>query len=195
MAAARWLTDNGKDVYVSHALRFLEATLDSAGEVEIATRLRGLPADKRARVAFARLREANIKPERLAAVYLAVCGLIEQDAGSHRVEDFRIVQTAKALHRLASGYHKRWDFPLPSGATAPIVLHAYPPSSGRVLRVIGLAIERACELIEQHHLQAILSLKNEMFGPHPSSLPGWKPEWRLKLDAERAAARTRDTAR
>jgi hypothetical protein len=72
---------------------------------------------------------------------MAVSALIEDDAGSHRVTEYRIAQVAKAAHRLASGTDRHWDFPLDNGSTAPLAFHAYPRSSGRVLRVIGKAIE------------------------------------------------------
>ena len=104
-------------------------------------------APSRARIAFARLREANIIPERLLAIHMAVSALIEDDAGSHRVTEYRIAQVAKAAHRLASGTHRHWDFPLDNGGTAPLAFHAYPRSSGRVLRVIGKAIEECCEMV------------------------------------------------
>jgi hypothetical protein len=103
------------------------------------------------------------------------------------VTEFRIVQVAKAAHRLASGTHRHWDFPLDNGGTAPLAFHVYPRSSGRVLRVIGKAIEEACEMVTGRDLQALRDLKRQLYGPHHSELPGWKPLWKRQREAAAAA--------
>ncbi len=169
-----------------HSLVALRALLDGAGRPEPAQDIKWRTAPSRARIAFARLREANIEPDRLLAIQMAVSALIEDDAGSHRVTEFRIVQVAKAAHRLASGTHKRWDWPMDDGTTKPLAFHAYPKSSGRVLRVMGKAIEECCEMVTERGLQAVRDLKRERFGPHPSQLPGWKPLWVRKREPVRA---------
>lgn len=166
-AAVQWISGKHNEHYVKAAATNLHGLMQLAGRAEIATRLRGLSPLERAKVALARLREAGIKPERLLAIHLAVSVLIEEDPGSHRVREFRIVQVAKAAHRLASGYHKSWDVPLRDGQTARAELHAYPRSSGRVLRHLGSMIERECELVAGHHLSDVLTLKVKLFGPHP----------------------------
>src|SRR6185312_16364261 len=98
------------DPFVIAAFAGLSGIMASAGPVEIATRLRGLPPERRAKIALARLREANIKPERLLAIPLAVAALIEDvPATIHRIPEWRIVAIAKAAHRLASGYHRVWE--------------------------------------------------------------------------------------
>jgi hypothetical protein len=142
--------------------------MQSAGPVIIATRLRGLTAQKRAQVAFARLREANIKPERLLAIHIAMTALIEDDPGSHRSKEFLRVQSAKAIHRLASGYHRAWEMTNPQGGVRRIELHKWPRSSGRVLRYIGSAIEKECELVCEKHLTGVLALKARRYGVHPA---------------------------
>jgi hypothetical protein len=109
--------------------------------------------------------------------------VIEDDAGSHRVTEYRIVQVAKCAHRLASGTHRHWEIPLDDGSIAPIEFHAYPKSSGRVLRVIGKEIEEICSGVTERDLQALRDLKLARFGAHPSQLPGWKPLWKRKLEA------------
>lgn len=85
-----------------------------------------------------------MKPERLLAIHMAVSAIIEDDNDSHRVKEFRIVQVAKAAHRLASRTHKHWDIPTDYGTLRPIEFHAYPRSSGMVLREIGNEIEVIC---------------------------------------------------
>lgn len=137
---------------------------------EIATRLRGLPAKTRADIAFGRLRKKGIKPERLLAVHLAITALIEEDPGSHRVKEFRLVQVAKAVHRLASGYHRVWPQQDKNGRNFRIELHAYARSTGMVLRLIGLAIEERCEWATEKHLPGLLKLKVRRYGRHPALL-------------------------
>jgi hypothetical protein len=167
-AASVWIKRNREDRYVTHALRGLEGLLQSAGPVPTASSLRGVPPRERARNALARLREKTVPPEKLLAIYLAVVLVIEEDPTSHRVFEFRIVQIAKAMHRLASGYHRRWNIPRRDGRTVPFELHTYPRSSGRVLRHLGGMIEECCEHVAHHHLTTILKLKVERYGPHPA---------------------------
>ena len=140
-------------------------------------------AASKARVAFARLREADIKGERLLAIHMAVAALIEDDRGSHRIREFHLVQTAKAVHRLASGTHRYWDFPMLDGTTRPLHLHAYPKSSGIVLRVIGREIDEICGGVAEAAIEEMLAARLAKFGPHPSHLPDWKPPWMAKRDA------------
>jgi hypothetical protein len=181
--AAQWTAKHRHETFIAHTLFGLKGLLDSAGHAERAQDIKWRTAPSRAKVAFARLREANIKPERLLAIHMAVSALIEDDAGSHRVTDFRIVQVAKAAHRLASGTHQHWDIPIDDGSTAPVEFHAHPKSSGMVLRVIGATIEELCSAVTERDLQALRDLKRERFGKHPSQLPGWKPLWKLRREA------------
>jgi len=181
--ATQWIKEHRSDTFITHALIALQGLLDTAGRAENAQDIKWRSASSRARIAFARLRDANVKPERLLAIHMAVSALIEDDAGSHRVTEYRIVQVAKAAHRLASGTHRHWDLPMDDGSTAPIEFHAYPKSSGRVLRAIGKAIEEICSMVTERDLQALRDLKRERFGKHPSQLPGWRPLWARKRDA------------
>lgn len=149
------------DLYVTTSLAGLSEILESAGPTIIATRLRGLPPGTRAKVALARLREAGIIPERLLAIALAVHALIEDNpAVAHRITEWRIVAIAKAAHRLASGYHRVWSLEDANGRILQQTqLHAYPRSSGRVLRYLGEAIEKQCELVVDRHLAEVVALK------------------------------------
>lgn len=106
------------------------------------------------------------------AIYLGVSALIEDDWKSHNVREFRIVQAAKAVHRLASGTHRNWDFwdPL-TGGTRPYTLHAYPRSSGHVLRKIGEALEKACDELVRAAVPEVITMRTERFGSHPSHPP------------------------
>jgi hypothetical protein len=135
---------------------------------EIATRLRGLSARTRADIAFGRLRRKGIKPERLLAIHLAVTALIEEDPGSHRVKEFRLVQVAKAVHRLASGYHRVWPQQDKNGRNFRVEIHRFARSTGRVLRLIGQAIEGPCEWATEKSLHGVLALKIKRYGKHPA---------------------------
>ena len=163
------------DPYVRAALAGLSELMASAGQATIATRLKGLTPDQRARVALARLREKGTKPARLIAIVLAVHALIDEaPATVHRTREFRIVAIAKAAHRLASGTHRRWRDDQGKVLTE---MHSYPRSAGRVLRSLGAMLEQACELVIDHHLAAVLVLKLKRYGPHPAnaSAAGAKP--------------------
>lgn len=135
---------------------------------EIATRLRGLRAKTRADIAFGRLRKKGVKPERLLAVHLAITVLIEENPASHRVKEFRLVQVAKALHRLASGYHRTWPHQDRNGRMVRIELHKFPRSSGRVLRTMGKRVEELCEWATAKHTAGVLALKVKRYGRHPA---------------------------
>jgi hypothetical protein len=146
----------------------MDYLLAASGRVEPATNLRGLSAAVRARIAFARLSEANVPACRLVAIYVAVAALIEDDWVSHRSREFQIVQAAKVAHRLASGTHRRWMMWNPKGEDVPIEIHAYPRSSGLVLRKIGEAMGKTVDPLVGVAVPEIIRLKTEKFGPHPS---------------------------
>jgi hypothetical protein len=60
--------------------------------------------------------------------------------------EFRRVQAAKIVHRLASGTHKSWK----QGTGSAKELHDYPASRGNVLRYIGKDVQGAAELLYEH---------------------------------------------
>lgn len=145
-AAASWLKANAGDHWVRNAVERVKGLYASAGGHVEAFRLRGLSPDERSRVAWTRLRKANVEPVEVIAAALAVEMIIRDDPYADRKAEFKQVQTAKLVHRMASGTHKRWG----EGATAT-ELHVYPRSRGRVLRHIGKAAVEACELVVDHH--------------------------------------------
>ncbi len=175
-AAARWIAAHEGDHYVAVTLSKLEALLNNGGEAIPAHRLKGLPPKDRARIAFSRLREARIAPVRLLAIHLGVYALIEDDRGSHRIPDFRRVQVAKALHRLASGSHAPW-MTIANGKAHWVTRHDYPKSSGLVLRHMGEAMATASEFITDKAVPEVVALKQELYGLHVSHAPGWTAPW------------------
>jgi hypothetical protein len=164
-AALAYLEVNTDDYYVKHSLACIKHSLENAGPVEIATRLRGRPAQERARIALARLRDKGITPSRLLAIAIAVRALL-QEADGHFARDpeYRQVAVAKAAHRLASGTHKSWEFHQRDGRVVCTEMHTYPRSSGQVLRHLGEQLEAEAELVIDRHLAGILDLKIARYG-------------------------------
>ncbi len=158
------------DKFIAAAITNIRVALDEAGPVEIATRLRGMSAAKRAKIGLARLRVAEVAPERIVATVLAVSALIEDDPKSHRIREFRTVQICKALHRLASGTHKVWEVQDWQGRTRRTELHAFPRSSGKVLRIMGRMIEEPCDWVVEKHLSGVL-IHKKRYGRHPRQTP------------------------
>ncbi len=168
-SAERWINEHRDDSTYRGTYWELEHFMAGVGRADAAMNLRGQSAECRARVAFARLRAAGIPTRRLIAIYLGVTALIEDDFGSHRTREFRIVQAAKAVHRLASGTHRKWDVWDPrTGGTRQVELHAYPRSSGHVLRKIGEALEKACDELARIVVPEVIAIRMQHFGPHPS---------------------------
>jgi len=107
-----------------------------------AFRLRGLSPEARAKAAWARLRKASVDPMEVIAAWMTIELALRADLQPEMKTEFRHVQMAKLVHRMASGTHKRWG----EGRGAK-ELHVYPRSRGRVLRHIGEDIAEACELL------------------------------------------------
>jgi hypothetical protein len=139
----------------------LDWLMANAGQVEIATRLKGKSPERRAKIALARLRDAGVKPDRLAAIVFAIHALMaDAPEKMDRTREFRIVTIAKLVHRLASGTHRRWEVPDDTGKiVSRTEMHAYPRSSGRVLRHLGAMLEKECEAALEHHLAGVVALK------------------------------------
>lgn len=166
-AAFDWLTDHPDDFQVKRAIEAIKGLYRRAGSAEEAFRLRGKKPDERAKIAWARLRKFEIDPRLPLAAWLGVEMAISEDPQPVRKNEFKRVQAAKIVHRLASGTHKRWErerqHPKDPFIRQTVVdeLHWYPKSRGRVLRHIGEELEKAAELIAQAHLVEILALKKE----------------------------------
>lgn len=93
-----------------------------------------------------------IKP---LSVWLAVEMRLADDPQAEWRPEFKRVQAAKLVHRMAIGTHRRREQERPDGRVRVIEMHKYPASRGRVLRHIGEALERAAELLVAHRLPAI----------------------------------------
>jgi hypothetical protein len=164
--AAKWVEAHKADSGVAYALLGLRGLLDSSGSVEPAMDIKRRSSRAKARIAFARLREGGIQPERMLAVQIGVAACIEDDGYAPKDGEYLRVQAAKALHRLASGTHREWG-------------HVYPRSSGGVLRVMGREVYELCGGAAERAMPAVQAEKLAVYGPHESKLPGYSPPWQL----------------
>ncbi|ODA97465.1 hypothetical protein BFX40_11440 [Mesorhizobium sp. SEMIA 3007] len=142
--AVAWLELNADDQWVRNAIDRVETLYRAAGPHIEAFRLRGLSPEARAKAAWARLRKAAVEPRQVVAVWLTIELAIQSDPQRESKSEFKRVQAAKLVHRMASGTHKRWG----DGASAK-ELHVFPRSRGQVLRHIGKDLEGAAELAAQ----------------------------------------------
>lgn len=115
----------------------LNALMAGSGRAESAYDLRWMPASEKARVALARLHEANVPGVRLLEIALSISARIADRGPSD--PEFRNVQIAKSIHRLASGTHKTT-----SGLRLP---SKYPHSSGQVLRIVGRRVQDVAAIV------------------------------------------------
>ncbi|MDP1573266.1 hypothetical protein [Hydrogenophaga sp.] len=144
--ALGWLKANTDNITVKLAIKGVEALYRNAGIRIEAFRLRGLSPQERAKVAWARLREAKVDPIAPLAVMLAVELVTLDDPQPERKQHFKWVQAAKLIHRMSSGSHKRWERVGYDGKVKVEELHKYPRSRGRVLVHIGQQLDKVAEL-------------------------------------------------
>lgn len=152
-AANRWLEANRGDKWVRNAIDRVNTLYATAGPYVEAFRLRGQSPEARAQAAWARLRKAKIDPAAVVAAWLTVELVIAADPQPETKPEFRQVQAAKLVHKMASGTHKRWE----AGAGGLQEMHVYPRSRGRVLRHIGRQTQAALELLIAHHPVSLLA--------------------------------------
>lgn len=143
--ALSWLDDPANHARSQPAVAALTRLLRDAGAPIDATRLRGLSPQKRAHAALARVRQAGVTATDLLATSMAVQAAIRADRTPDLRPEFRHVQVAKLVHRLASGFHRNWPV---HGTTRQLEVHKYPASRGRVLRHLGAALVEACSAVD-----------------------------------------------
>lgn len=158
-AAYDWLTENQDKPYVKHAMEGMKGLYRKAGPLVEAFRLRGKKPEERARATWARLREKRVDPRIPLAAWLAVEMIFLDDPQPELKREYKLVQAAKIIHRLAGGTHKRWEHVRSDGTVFIEELHKYPASRGRVLRHIGEQLEKVAELVVEHHLDDIKALR------------------------------------
>lgn len=118
---------------VREAVERVGTLFQRAGRSVDAFRRAGLPPVERAWATWASLRVREVEPLEVLAACMAVDMLHAEDPQPERQKEYRQVQMAKLLHRMAGGTHKRWE---QAGGSA-IELHLHPHSRGMVLRHVG----------------------------------------------------------
>jgi len=147
-ASLKWLKAHPDDRWVAHAIASVKQLYQRAGPHVEAFRLRGMNPRERAWAHWARLRKAGIDPLKVVASWLAIEMVIRNDPEADWRQEYKRVQGAKVVHRMASGSHRKWTHERGDGSgTWSEEMHVYPQSRGRVLRHIGEDLEKACELL------------------------------------------------
>lgn len=148
--ALSWLQGHSELPEVRSGVERIGVLYRRAGRPVGAFRLTGMPPEARAGDLWARLAARDISPLAVLSVWLAVCLCHHADPQPERKIEFRWVQAAKLLHRMAGGSHKRWEREAADGSVQVTELHKYPASRGRVLRHIGEALAAAGEPLKIH---------------------------------------------
>lgn len=148
--ALAWLSANASLPVVARARDRVKTRMWAVGAPHSAFRLRGMTPEARSRNVWALLGAREVDADQVLAVWLAVCMAHEADPQPERKIEFRHVQAAKVLHRLAGGAHRRWEHQREDGTTAATELHRYPASKGKVLRYTGEAVRAMAGGLEGH---------------------------------------------
>jgi hypothetical protein len=192
-AALAWIVAHEDSRWVQNAVARVQGLYQQAGPYIEAFRLRGLPPEQRAKAALARLRQHGIDPRLVVAAWLAVELILLDDPQPVHSVEFKRVQAAKVIHRMASGSHRRWvrevSSPVWPGQKQAQVqeLHVYPRSRGRVLRHLGEALESAVELLVAHHLAEVQAYVREQGASGNSAARPYPRAWaarRRRKDGE-----------
>jgi hypothetical protein len=152
-AAFEFLSANPKDIIVAHALKAIDSRMEYAGPVVEPNVLVGLNARNRANAVWSRLRRREISPVVILSVAISVEALLFLEPDPPRDRRYARVQMAKVLNRLAGGIVKRWE--RTSGTLSQEIV-AFQQSRGLYLITLGADMEKASELVTDHHLEAIL---------------------------------------
>ncbi len=142
--AMAWLQSHRDDAEVRSAAEGVRRLYRAAGAPIEAFRLPGKPPAERAKAIWAQLRKREVDPLEVLAVWLAVDMCLRDDLRPDRHDEYRLVQTAKLIHRMAGGTHKRWERERANGKIEVTEMHKHPISRGQVLRVIGKSIANVC---------------------------------------------------
>jgi hypothetical protein len=149
-AALEWLQGHRERTEVRAAVACVIALYERSGRPEEAFRLAGKSPEERAGNVWARLRADEVDPLLVLAVWIAVELCHRADPQPERKPEYRWVQTAKLLHRMAGGSHKRWEREGADGRVHVTEMHKYPARRGRVLRHVGEALSQAASGLRPH---------------------------------------------
>lgn len=148
-AARKWMRANVSRSEVTRVVAALDRMISEAGRIESAFKLRGKPADEKARIALARLREAGKRGEQLLEITLTVKATMAA-IGPRANPEFEAVQIAKMIHRLASGTILRAPDGTPYSAKYAgkrSLFERYPRAEGAFMRILGRKVEDIAGII------------------------------------------------
>jgi hypothetical protein len=144
LKALQWLRAHDDEPSVRLSVAEVQRLFRSAGAPIEAFRLPGRTPAERARAMWAQLRTHEVDPLEVLAVWLAIDMRLRDDPQLDRHDEYRQVQAAKLIHRMAGGTHKRWERERPNGSIEVSELHKHPVSRGQVLRVLGRGLAAVC---------------------------------------------------
>lgn len=151
------------DYLVGVALAHVADRYRTAGPEIEPRSFRGTTPEQKANALWARLRNNQVPPSYVLATIAGVQLVFDADPqapSGARGKEFRHVQIAKALLRLAGGEVKYWGRrevladPI-TGRTErppPETLRVFPYSTGRALRIIGREAEKVADVVTWHKL-------------------------------------------
>lgn len=145
LRALGWLEAHRDDPGVLSAVEGVRSRYWASGAPVEAFRLRGMTPTERAKAMWAQLRKQGVDPLEVIAIWLAVDMRLRDDMQPDRHAEYRQVQAAKLIHRMAGGSHKRWERERSDGRIEVTELHKHPVSRGLVLRVLGSDLATACK--------------------------------------------------
>jgi hypothetical protein len=148
--ARQWFREHSSLLVVQRAKMGVERLLQSAGTPIEAFRLAGKKPAERAKALWASLRVKKIDPFEILAACLAVDMRIRDDPQPDRHKEYRYVQVAKLIHRMAGGSHRRWEHERSDGTVKITEMHKHPVSRGRVLVIVGKQLSDICGALDQH---------------------------------------------
>jgi hypothetical protein len=151
-ASYEYLQANLDNPFIHHALKAIVNRLDHSGEVVNPHELRGADLRKRANAVWSRLREREISPVVILSVALGVELALQDDPDPPRGRRYARVQMAKVIAQLSGGVVLRWQEP---GGKVRSEFTAFQQSQGLFLITLGQDLERAGELVVDHHGEAV----------------------------------------
>lgn len=143
--ARAWIASHLELPAVHAALAGVQRLYASAGAPIEAYRLTGKSPAERARVAWAYLRQREVDPLDVVLAWLTIDLCLRADLQPDWREEYRLVQVAKLIHRMAGGTHKRWEREQADGRVEVTRIDRHPISRGQVLRIVGKQLSKACE--------------------------------------------------
>ncbi len=192
-AALAFLRANPDDMFVKLAIEHVRDRYRTAGiEVDAG---RGTSTGQKADAVWARMREADVDPlfvlAAVAGVWLTVEADPQRPSSGKWGSEYRVVQVAKVIMRIAGGEVRRWASservadPI-TGRTErppPRELRKFSASSGRVLRIVGKQAEEVADLLTYH-----MAAMRELAASLPVTKAARKTPW---PDRQRAKPKAR----